>query len=137
MRRSVTLGVRGVVTDHDGRVLLVEHTYLHGWHLPGGGVDPGEGAQEALARELQEEGGVRLTEPARLVSLTTGEEFRGDHVALYRAGGWEPCAAANQGEILRTGWFAPDVLPPKTTVRTLARIEEALGIGVGLAGEDP
>jgi ADP-ribose pyrophosphatase YjhB (NUDIX family) len=135
LRRGVTLGVRGVVTDDEGRVLLVEHTYLHGWHLPGGGVDSGECAEDALARELQEEGGVRLTGPARLVSLTTGEEFRGDHVALFRAGDWEPCAAAEQGEILRIGWFAPDALPPDTTARTRVRIEAALGIGAGLAGD--
>ena len=37
--RGMTLGVRGVAIDADGQVLLVKHTYLHGWWLPGGGVD--------------------------------------------------------------------------------------------------
>jgi hypothetical protein len=31
----MTLGVRGVAIDSAGRVLLVKHTYLHGWWLPG------------------------------------------------------------------------------------------------------
>jgi 8-oxo-dGTP pyrophosphatase MutT (NUDIX family) len=36
--RTVSLGVLGLVVDEAGRVLLVEHTYRHGWYLPGGGV---------------------------------------------------------------------------------------------------
>jgi ADP-ribose pyrophosphatase YjhB (NUDIX family) len=38
----MTLGVRGVATDGEGRVLLVKHTYvIAGWWLPGGGVEQG------------------------------------------------------------------------------------------------
>ena len=51
--RGMTLGVRAVVTDDRGRVLLVRHTYLAGWWLPGGGVDRGETTQAAVVRELR------------------------------------------------------------------------------------
>src|SRR4051794_1810689 len=59
--RGMTLGVRGVVIDGARRILLVQHSYVRGWHLPGGGVEPGETMREALARELTEEANIHLT----------------------------------------------------------------------------
>jgi ADP-ribose pyrophosphatase YjhB (NUDIX family) len=127
LRRSVTLGVRAVVLDGEGRVLLVEHTYLHGWHLPGGGVERGENAEQAVERELREEGGVRLTAAPRLIGIETDHvAFPGDHVLLYRAQSWEACPSDSEGEILRTGWFSPAELPAGVTPKTVRRIAAAL-----------
>ena len=61
LERGMTLGVRGLVTDEAGRVLLIQHTYVKGWHLPGGGVDRGEAAEAAVIRELVEEVGIVAT----------------------------------------------------------------------------
>jgi ADP-ribose pyrophosphatase YjhB (NUDIX family) len=125
--RGMTLGVRGVVTNAAGEVLLVEHTYMPGWHLPGGGVEHGETAEAALARELVEEAGVRILGPPLLKAVHANmARFRGDHVLVYRVGAWEACEATSRGEILQIGWFAPAALPDGTTGPTIRRIEEGL-----------
>jgi ADP-ribose pyrophosphatase YjhB (NUDIX family) len=127
LARGLTLGVRGLVTDEAGRVLLVEHTYTPGWHMPGGGVERGETAQRALERELVEEAGVEVIGSARLVSVHNNHaRFRGDHVLLYRVESWRPCAATSRGEIAQIGWFPPAALPPGVTAATRRRIAEAL-----------
>ena len=60
--RAMTLGVRALVLDQEGRIFLVKHSYVSGWHLPGGGVERGETLRDALERELIEEGNIRLVD---------------------------------------------------------------------------
>lgn len=130
LTRGATLGVRGLVLNQAGEVLLVEHTYTVGWHLPGGGVERGETAEEALARELVEEAGVRMTGRPTLLGVHANHRiFRGDHVLCYRVQAWEACAPTSRGEIRARGWFAPDALPQGVTPATRRRIGEGLGEG--------
>jgi 8-oxo-dGTP pyrophosphatase MutT (NUDIX family) len=127
MGRGLTLGVRGLVVDEAGRVLLIEHTYTPGWYMPGGGVERGETTEQALARELVEEAGVEVVGRPRLLSIHSNHvKFPGDHVLIYRVDRWTPCRATSRGEIHAVEWFAPDALPADITPSTRRRIEEAL-----------
>lgn len=125
MRRPMTLGVRGLVCDDQGRVLLVRHTYAHGWHLPGGGVDHGETALTAALRELAEEGGVEAERLTLFGLYSNHANFKNDHIALYRAEAWRPCAPHGNGEIAERGFFTIDALPDGVTPGTRRRLAEA------------
>src|SRR4051812_25769297 len=82
--RGMTLGVRAVVIDGQDRVFLVKHSYVAGWHLPGGGVETGETVQEALGRELVEEGGITaLGEPVLHGVFFNARISRRDHVVVF------------------------------------------------------
>ena len=126
--RGLTLGVRAVVFDGSGRVFLIVHSYVPGWHLPGGGVETGETAAEALARELREEGNIELVEPPPLFGVYFNRRIsRRDHVALYVVRSFRQDAPPQPNhEIVAHGFFAPDALPPETTRATRERIAEVL-----------
>ncbi|MGV3579405.1 NUDIX domain-containing protein [Brevundimonas sp.] len=128
MQRGMTLGVRSVAVDADGRVMLVKHTYVVGWWLPGGGVDRGETTGDAATRELFEETGLRATAPGHLVSVHSNERFfRGDHVLVYRFDAFEAGELTSHGEIAETGWFDPKNLPEDAHRSTRDRLAEMFG----------
>ena len=124
----MTLGVRGIVINPRDEVLLVRHTYVNGWHLPGGGVERGESLQTSLARELAEEGNIVLDEEPKLHGIFFNREnSQRDHVAVYfvrrfRQSGPRP----PDREIAEARFFARDALPEGIDRASRERIEEVL-----------
>jgi 8-oxo-dGTP pyrophosphatase MutT (NUDIX family) len=128
LARGLTLGVRGLVIDKDQRIFLVTHTYVPGWQLPGGGVEPGETIAEALARELEEEGNIEILKPPVLHGLFFNSRVsQRDHVALFivRSFRQQRVPVPNR-EIAAHGFFSLDAVPENTTPGTRARIAEVM-----------
>ena len=126
--RGMTLGVRAVVLDRDDRVFLVKHSYVAGWHLPGGGVEVGETFRDALRRELAEEGRIEILGELALHGLFLNRHVsRRDHVAVYLIRHFRQDRPPEPNhEIVATGFFEASALPAETTPGTRLRIAEAL-----------
>ena len=126
--RGMTLGVRAVVLDADNRVVLVRHTYVSGWYLPGGGVEVGQTFHEAMVRELIEEGRIEvLGEPVLHGVFLNSHVSPRDHVAVYIVRQFRQDRQPEPNrEIAESGFFALDALPPDTTEGTRLRLAEVL-----------
>jgi len=124
--RGLTVGVRALVIDGTDRVFLVKHSYIAGWHLPGGGVEPGESLMTALTRELREEGNIELSDQPVLFGIYFNRRIsRRDHVALYIVRSFHQSAPPQPNkEIVAHGFFSLSALPEDTTRGTRARISE-------------
>jgi 8-oxo-dGTP diphosphatase len=71
------LSAGALITDPDGRVLLVDPNYRDHWLLPGGGVDDNEPPEAACLRELKEELGFDVpVGPLLVVSWQPGRGER-------------------------------------------------------------
>ena len=127
--RGMTLGVRVLVLDQQGRVFLVKHSYVSGWHLPGGGVEVGETALDAMRRELEEEGNITFGEPPLLHGVFYNRHVsRRDHVVVYVVRNFhQPAKPAPNYEIVDCGFFDVNALPEGTTRGTRRRISEVVG----------
>ena len=127
--RGLTMGVRAIVIDPQGRVFLVKHSYVAGWHLPGGGVEPGETVNEALDRELMEEGGITPLEPPVLHGVFFNSRVsRRDHVMVFVVRAFKQDGGPrHKHEIVDYGFFALDALPQDATRGTRARLAELFG----------
>ncbi|MBD1547258.1 NUDIX domain-containing protein [Roseibium aggregatum] len=127
LRNPFSLGVRIIVRNADDHVLLVRHSYIRGWYLPGGGVNGGEAMAEAAMRELREEAGISATEDLRLLGVYLNREsFGRDHIGLFEVAGWEAQETFLQpnAEILEARFFNPGDLPQDATRATADRIAE-------------
>ncbi|QRM56307.1 NUDIX domain-containing protein [Sinorhizobium sp. BG8] len=129
LARGMTIGVRAACFDAEGRVFLVRHSYVPGWHMPGGGVERFETAEQALVKEMREEGNLMVGAPPRLLHIYYNRRTsKRDHVLFYR------CDDVRQiepkmpdREIVEAGFFPLDALPAGVTSATVRRLKEISG----------
>lgn len=128
LSRGMTMGVRGACFDAEGRVFLVRHTYISGWHMPGGGVERGETGLQALHKEIREEGNLVATSMPQLFHVYFNNRTSDrDHVLFYRLDVMQTAPKAPDREISESGFFPLDALPDTTTPATRRRLAELAG----------
>ena len=126
--RPLTIGVRALVVDQNGKILLVKHSYGSGWYLPGGRLRRNESLLHALERELNEEVGITIprTPNQILGAYSNFAEAKRDHVIVFVVKDWERRHQAHF-EIDTQQFFDPEHLPADCTPGTKRRILEYFG----------
>ena len=126
--RPETRGVRAIVIDEVGKVLLVRHTYGEGWYLPGGGVRRGEALEAAVRRELWEETGLTGDYGVAIHgTFRNTREFKKDTISVHVVHVPTVRPTANP-EIAEQRYFDVTALPPDVSPGTRRRIEELRGL---------
>lgn len=110
---NILLVAAATIFDEAGRILVARRpSHVHQgdlWEFPGGKVEPGETAEQALARELWEELGIRPTAFRRLIRIPHDYPDRSVLLDVWRVDAFEGVAHGRQQQPLR--WLAPEALP--------------------------
>lgn len=115
-------GVSVLVTDLEGRLLLVRHSYgPQGWALPSGGMKKGETPEAAACREVAEE--LRCTLEDVQVIDTIEETLSGaPHTAYLVTGRTLDRPRPDKREVVEAKFCPIHSLPEPQTALTRARI---------------
>jgi 8-oxo-dGTP diphosphatase len=99
----------GVITDARGRILLARRTEgrdLAGlWEFPGGKREPGESAEDALARELEEELGIRAAIGPSLITVPHRYPHKSLRLDVRHIESWDGQLKGLDGQAL--AWVPP------------------------------
>lgn len=120
--RPVRMGVRVLMTQ-DNRVWLVRHTYVPGWHMPGGGVKRGETLVDAARREAMEETGAQLGEISLMGAYTSFIQWKTDHTIVFICSDFTQTGKSD-GEIAEVKDFPLNELPANVFPSHRKRLEE-------------
>ena len=117
--RIIIPGVRALMFNPRGEVLLQKQTLFGSWSLPHGCVDVGESVLDALKREVKEETGLSVieavpfglyTSPQYSVTYPNGDEVQTFTVAFV-VKHWSGEPVADGEEATELGFFPLDQLP--------------------------
>lgn len=125
-RFAVTAGA--IITDGQGRVLLLKHRFRpgSGWGMPGGYIEKYEQPEAALRRELREEIGLEIEDVELHATRAFSKPLQIEIIFRCQAVG-EP--ARLNYEIEKAEWFFPDELPGQLPEDQAIQIQSAFADG--------
>jgi 8-oxo-dGTP diphosphatase len=105
-----TVTAAGIISDSEGRVLLLKHRFRagSGWGIPGGFIEADEQPEHGLRRELQEEIGLEL-QSLELYKARSIKGARQLEIIFY--GRTHGAVTPQSQEIKKAEWFPLDALP--------------------------
>ncbi len=134
-QRILLPGVRAVVVDDSGSVLLLRRTDVGRWGLPGGSVELGETVVEAMRREVFEETSLTVVDfepmglysgPDQRLEYPDGGRIQCFSVAfIVRSWSGTPRADGVEGSELR--FFDPEAPPDDLLPMYRATLEDFRG----------
>lgn len=116
--KRITIGVSAVVTNTARQILFVAQLrgpFADYWLVPGGTIEPGEEASNAVIREIQEETGITIVDPQFLALYNIRGHWSGGayHIMLmgFRAETDSDLPSDFQGDhVGGAKWARPDEL---------------------------
>ncbi|MGE3908406.1 MAG: NUDIX hydrolase [Chloroflexota bacterium] len=114
-------GVRAVIRDDQGAVLLQLRGDFRIWGLPAGGMELGESVMDALGREVYEETGLTVvrarpfgiyTHPSYTITYPNGDQSQ-PYTTAFLVDEWTGTLTADGDETLELQFFPVDALPPE------------------------
>lgn len=124
---SFTVSVGAIVTNDEGKVLLLDHVLrpASGWGIPGGFINEDEQPVDAVKREICEEIGLQIEN----VELIRAHTVRHHIEILFRARA-RGKGTVKSREIREVKWFALDEMPEEMSRGQKRVIRQVLGTEV-------
>lgn len=126
--RPRTRGVKVMLFDQHGRILLIRNSYgaTDLFVLPGGGIRPWERPEVAAQREVREELGCSVEALRPISTHSTSAEGKRDTVYLFEAM-LVGSPKIDASEVAEAGLFSLDALPAALSPATARRLAERRG----------
>jgi len=123
VQTSFTVSAAAIVTNEEGKVLLLNHVLRpdSGWGYPGGFVNKGEQAEDAIRREVREETGIDL-DKLELHDVRNS----GTHIEILFVAKSVGEPEFRSREIIELGWFGIDDFPQEMPRRQQEQIRKTL-----------
>ena len=132
--RPIRTGIR-VLMIQNKEVVLIRHTYMSGWFMPGGGLKKNETLEQAARREAREETGAELGELKLMGAYTNFKDWKTDHNIVFTCDDFK-ITGKPDGEIAEMRFFPLNELPEGLLPGHRRRLTEyQAGISIPQYGE--